>query len=104
MIKHVGFLVLFFLILPTMAFSQKAFEFVNYIAKTPNLTLKLKLSNGYIAASEIKINIKNSKKTLSFSPEYEVVDDYGKLKFLHYLNPQNTADDYIILEEMKEIF
>lgn len=89
---------------PIYVFSQKAFEYEYYIGKTKDMTIKLLLADGYIAASEIRTVAFRSKKASRFLTEtgYEQAD--RKMKFYHYSPSQKEFPDYFILENIRDAY
>lgn len=89
---------------PVYVFSQKAFEYEYYTGKTKDMTIKLSLADGYIAASEIRTVAFKNKKVSRFLTEtgYEQAD--RKMKFYHYSAAKKEFPDYFIIENIRDTY
>ncbi len=90
--------------LPLLAFSQKAYDAVDYLGKTADLTIRFTLGDGYIAACEIKTTDNNTKKTSRFLPEKGYPEEDKTMKFYHVSVTDRTFTDYFILKGIKEYY
>ncbi|MCZ4242973.1 hypothetical protein [Pedobacter punctiformis] len=97
-------MLLTFLILPVLAFSQKAFEYEYYVGKTKDMSIKLSLADGYIAASEIRTVAFKNKKASKFLTETGYEQPNRKMKFYHYSPSQKEFPDYFIIENIKDTY
>lgn len=93
-----------FMILPTYAFSQKAFEYEYYSGKTKDMTIKLSLADGYIAGSEIKTIAFKNKKASRFLTETGYEQPGLKMKFYHYSPSQKEFLDYFIMDNIRDTY
>ena len=96
--------ILITLALPFLAFSQKAYDVINYSGKTETMLIKFTLADGYIEASQLTTTDFKSQKTASFIPADGAADEKKEMKFYHYSMPSETFKDYFIVENMEEYY
>ncbi|KQM74915.1 hypothetical protein ASE74_02730 [Pedobacter sp. Leaf216] len=89
---------------PAYVFAQKAFEYEYYVGKTKDMTIKLSLADGYIAASEIRTVGFKSKKTSLFLTETGYEQAGLKMKFYHDSASQKEFPDYFIVDNIRDAY
>ncbi len=83
-------------------FAQKAYDEIYYSGKTQNISVQLKLANGYIGASEIKTKDLTTNKSSKFLPKYDEEGNSDRMKFYHSSTSKTKFTDYFILEGIKD--
>lgn len=101
--KFILFILINLFLLP-LAFSQKAYDVINYSGKTETMLIKFTLADGYIEASQLTTTDFKSKKTASFIPIDGGVAENKEMKFYHYSETGETFSDYFILEGIEEYY
>ncbi len=96
--------ILITLALPFLAFSQKAYDVINYSGKTETMLIKFTLADGYIEASQLTTTDFKSQKTASFLPVDGGIAENKEMKFYHYSGTGEIFSDYFILEGIEEYY
>ncbi|WP_198139719.1 hypothetical protein [Pedobacter sp. BAL39] len=95
---------LFSLLLPVAAYSQKAYETIPYAARFNGQQIKLTFADGYIGASEVMVTKAGRKKKDLFIADQGFVGKDRQLKFSAYKTSSAAAGDTFVLTDIEEFY
>lgn len=99
--KHISIFILLLALFPLSGIAQKAYETERYSGKLQGQTIELKLADGYIGASEIKLLAPHSSKIILYRPDSGVPDENYQITFSA---DGKTGAGYFILKNMQDAY